>query len=100
MKKHIVIPIIIIGLSLSVIFSSAVNTPRKAEKKLNEEQVTYILKSHNGRVALFENTSSKPEMIFDVFTDSLPTEDQIALKNGIEANSKSDVEKLLEEYLS
>lgn len=70
----------------------------KAPPKIIE--TTYILKNYNGKIAVYESSSEKPIKITDTDISKLPKEDQAQLKLGIKAKSKSELNRLLEDYCS
>lgn len=60
----------------------------------------YILSAYDGRIAVFEDRSSKPIEVFDVYISSLPYSEQNELINGIRASDKSELQRLIEDYTS
>lgn len=63
-----------------------------------DETPTYILKDHNGKIAVFENGSNTPVEILDTDTASLPENDKNALKTGIRAASREELYRLIEDF--
>lgn len=68
--------------------------------KASSHSITYIVKNFNGRVAVFEDSNSTPFRVTDVNIKDLPKDDQILLESGITANSKEQLNSILEDYLS
>ena len=59
-----------------------------------------ILGSWEGYVALFEKGSDEPRQIFPCPVASLPLLDQQALEEGIIVRNETQLQQLLEDYLS
>ena len=62
--------------------------------------LTFILGSHNGYIALWQDGTQEPIKVFPYSVASLPPADQKALENGIHIDNRTDLIKLLEDYLS
>lgn len=60
----------------------------------------YLLRSYDGRLAVFREGSDTPEMIFDVYTRLLPQSDQERLEEGISAPDYETLTRLIEDYIS
>ena len=60
----------------------------------------FILGSHNGYIALWEDGSQEPRQIFPYQVTSLPVADQQALEKGIRLKDAGELLQLLEDYLS
>lgn len=60
----------------------------------------YTLTEYNGKIALYKNGFSMPVEIFDVNINSLPQSDRELIKNGIHAESDSEIQKFIEDYTS
>ena len=60
----------------------------------------FILGSHNGYIALWEEGAAQPRQIFPYAVTSLPPADQQALENGIRLKDAGELMQLLEDYLS
>ena len=61
---------------------------------------TYIISEYNGKIAVFKKSSSEPLFVSDVYVSSLPQADKQMLKNGIEVNTKKELNRLIEDYCS
>ncbi len=61
-------------------------------------QSGYLLTVHNGKLAVFQNGRSEPELLLDVWVDSLPERDITRLKEGIPAESLTEAITLAEDY--
>ena len=91
---------LLIGFSLS-------RVPEKGEAPLKDMKIrqinegkSYILREYNGRLALFIKGNSKPNTIFNVYTDNLPDMDKFKLKDGIEAENREELMQLIEDFTS
>lgn len=79
---------------------------QQAETPVPDEPLTvpdpagYVLRSYNGRLAIFQNGSESPEMIFDVYTRLLPQADRERLESGISAPDYETLARLIEDYTS
>jgi hypothetical protein len=62
--------------------------------------VRYVVRSYEGKIAVFSNQQSSPVDMLDVTVDSLPEADQAALSEGIAAESKEALRRILEDYES
>lgn len=61
---------------------------------------TFLLGSHRGYVALWTGDSQEPAAVFPYRTESLPPQDQQALRRGIPIGSEEELQRLLEDFLS
>lgn len=62
--------------------------------------VRYIMKNHGGRLAVFEVQKDSPSLVFDVYINTLPEYDQMALQEGITVEGEDALSKLIEDYVS
>ena len=60
----------------------------------------FILSVQGGNIALWREGASEPIRVFPYRAEMLPQEDQQRLQNGIRINSKADLIRLVEDYLS
>lgn len=60
----------------------------------------FILGSHEGFIALWEDSRTEPLQVYPYLVSSLPPDDQIRLKEGIHIASEQELAELLEDYLS
>ncbi len=61
---------------------------------------SFLLGIHNGYIALWQDNSPNPTAIFPYRAEYLPPEDYRALQDGIRISSNSQLNHLLEDYLS
>lgn len=60
----------------------------------------YLLRAYEGRIAVFREGSTTPDLIFDVYTRMLPQPDQAALEVGILVQDYEELTRLIEDYIS
>ena len=60
----------------------------------------FLLGISDGRIALWKDGQADPVKVFPYRAETLPLADQQALENGIHLDSKEDLIRLLEDYLS
>lgn len=60
----------------------------------------FLLGSYKGYVALWEDDDPDPKQIFPCPVASLPEADQVSLEQGIRARSETELNILLEDFLS
>lgn len=68
------------------------------EKPEENEASSYILREYNGRLAVFENKEDIPEEILDVSISIFPENDIIKLREGITAESRDELMRLIEDF--
>ncbi len=60
----------------------------------------YLLKDYRGRLAVFHRGAADPDLVFDVYIQSLPDYDRGQLKNGVSAKDYAELVNLIEDYTS
>ena len=103
MNKHIIISVLISVISIMSIITSLnkiSNTENITHLELTTQAEQYILKNHKGKLALFSADSPHPVSTYDIYVNSFPQRDIEALNQGIIIDSKEELQKVLEEYLS
>lgn len=55
---------------------------------------------HNGQLALFESGKTVPDTVLPYRAELFPEADQKALQNGIPFSSESELNRLMEDFLS
>ena len=63
---------------------------------VTEDEKNYEVKEYNGRIGVFEDNSLLYTL--DVYVFTLPKSDQKLLSDGIKADSKEELNEILEEY--
>ena len=60
----------------------------------------FLLGIHNGQIALWRDEDPEPIKVFPYSAQMLPVADRRALEEGIRFESKEDLLRLMEDYLS
>ena len=96
MKKLIV--------ALSTIFCAVLITvsiytflPQNQPEPIAEATVEYTVKDYGGKVAVFENESSEPLVVYEIYTHLLPDNDIELLRRGIKVTSQEQLQTCLED---
>lgn len=93
------IEIFVLALSLSAFASDRTATEITPENH-TVISAQYRLSEYDGRIAVFENDSSMPFEVFDVYVSSLPYNEQVIIRNGLTASTKAQLQQLIEDYTS
>ena len=96
MKKLIIITLSIITLCIAVNF--AVLTAKSDEHQALNANRTYIIKNYEGKVACFEEDSTSPFIITEIYVINLPPLDRQMLEDGIEVVGAKNLSRVLEDY--
>ena len=62
--------------------------------------LSFLLGIHEGKLALWKEGESLPEIVFPCCADFLPEADRQALSKGIPIGSREELASLLEDYVS
>lgn len=74
---------------------------RKSEtKEPPEYDYEYLLKEHEGRIAVYQAGANKPEIILDVLVKHLPDYDRSQMAVGIPVKDYDSLISLIEDYTS
>ena len=65
-----------------------------------EPDYLYIIREHDGRVAVFARGQSTPEMVLDRLVHHLPTYDRLQLREGVPVFTKEELQERIEDYTS
>lgn len=60
----------------------------------------YLLKGHEGKLAVFIIGKEEPELVLDRYLHHLPDVDRLRLEEGIEVAEYADLLRLIEDYTS
>ena len=75
--------------------------PEETEVSVSEEEPEkVVLGVFEGKLALFAGKSPYPNLVYDFFVRNLPKEDQERLSEGIPVSSQSELDSLLEDFMS
>ena len=104
MKKHLINISAIILLGIFLIVSATKKSTNviyydKETTDYQQEEIKYVLKDYNGRIALFYESKEKPIEVYNVFTSSLPETDAQQLEKGI-AVTEDELNKVLSDNIS
>ncbi len=69
-------------------------------QQISEEDYAYILKTYEGRLAVFSKGKAEPEMVFDLYVQYLPAYDQGQLGQGIYIKDYETLVQRIEDYIS
>lgn len=87
----------VLALALALLWMLA---PRRVEP--SPRQPLYVLRDLNGRVARYEpgqDTAQPPDEVYaGVYTNLLPEQDVLALREGIPVYSEEELQRLLEDF--
>ena len=75
------------------------NPPAVSDPTQPAEDGYYIV-DYNGRVSVIRAGEEVPEMIFDIFTRTLPEMDQRQLQEGVYVESYEELTRRVEDYIS
>ena len=76
--------------------------PAKTEISVSEEaeEEKVVLGIFEGKLALFAGKSPYPNVVYDFYVRNLPKEDRDRLSEGISVSSQSELDSLLEDFMS
>lgn len=97
-----------VGIGTLFVYSFNMNhqTQQQAQKNLQgivqeeTEDYAYILRSENGRLAVFVKGNDEAQMVFDAAVRQLPEYDQRQLEQGIYVRDYETLVRLIEDYIS
>ena len=64
----------------------------------SSDEPPYLLKEYDKRIAVFERDKETPLYVSEVYVSELPKADRRLLQNGIPAQSKKELTRLIEDY--
>lgn len=74
--------------------------PEEESASAPEAEYAWLLKEHEGRIAVFAWDKDTPEMVLDVSVRFLPDYDRILLKEGIPVKDSETLFSMIEDYIS
>lgn len=85
-----------------VLFSSTVKPPADDSSSVQTTLTAsrYTLRDYNGMLAVFVDDSSIPLETFPILTASLPAAEAERIRIGIDADTREELQLLLEDYTS
>ncbi len=60
----------------------------------------YLLRAYDGKLAVFTDDLVEPDLVFDVYVQSLPEYDQKELERGVRVEDYQKLTALIEDYIS
>ncbi|MBE6907391.1 BofC C-terminal domain-containing protein [Marasmitruncus massiliensis] len=66
----------------------------------NTSGYPYLLRTYEGKLAVFTTDLVEPDMVFDVYVRTLPAADQKALEKGVRVETYEELTALIEDYIS
>lgn len=75
-------------------------TEEAPTEALPAEETVYWLRESGGRLAVFVGEAAQPELVLEVYLNTLPEADQLALRRGIRVVGYSRLVAALEDYVS
>lgn len=79
---------------------SGIEAPLEEEASEPQQDYLYLIREHEGRIAVFAWGSDTPELIFEKQIKFLPDYDRIQLAEGIPINSVEELNARIEDYIS
>ena len=90
-----------LGLPITAtLMASSSSSSSSSKVQAEEEAERYLIRDYQGRVAVFLEGVEEPEMIFDIYTKTLPELDQQQLTKGIPVEGYQQMTRLVEDYIS
>ncbi len=89
--------VLIVCILLITLPSTAVE-PQSTKQADTSVQTVYLLKEYNGQIGAFAPGETEPFYILETPFSILPAEDQSQLTAGIEAESKEELMRLIEDF--
>ena len=78
----------------------ALAAEKSASEEIPPEEQKMFLGVFEGKLALYIGKSPYPNIVYDFLTRTLPEEDQKRLLSGIEVSSETELQSLLEDFMS
>jgi hypothetical protein len=85
---------------LAPVSESAADIAGEPERELDKPEYMYIIKEHEGRVAVYAAGATEPELVLDVLVRYLPDLDREQMREGVPVNDYEELAALLEDYSS
>ena len=81
----------------------SVLTPSGASEQIVSEDTSnypYLLRTYEGKLAVFTDDLVQPDLVFDVYVRTLPELDQQQLSCGIRVKTYDELTSMIEDYIS
>lgn len=86
---------LVVGMVIILFTTSDIR--RNSEDILVTNNISFVLKDYNGNLALFRGNSDEPYVVLDEKTSFLNEYDRNRVLAGISVNTRSELEKLIED---
>ena len=104
MRNAILLTLIgVIAVSLITPQTPSVLTPSGASEQIVSEDTSnypYLLRTYEGKLAVFTDDLVQPDLVFDVYVRTLPELDQQQLSRGIRVKTYDELTSMIEDYIS
>lgn len=87
-------------LTTDAVRSSVAGAETETASAQSRSQAPYMLGAYQRKIASFQTGRAEPMEVFDIYLDSLPVVNQQELLRGIPAQSKEELQRLIEDYTS
>lgn len=75
-------------------------SPQASESASEPEPYPYLLRTYQGKIAVFTDNLAQPDVVFEVYVRTLPAYDKQLLDKGIRVESFEKLNRLVEDYIS
>lgn len=95
-------------LTVGVVYALPQESPAELSSGGSAENVSsedisgypYLLRSYDGKLAVFTDDLVEPDLVFDVYVRTLPEYDQQQLERGVRVKDYDKLTALIEDYIS
>lgn len=95
--KKLIIALSTIFCAIMIMVSIYTFIPRQQPQAAEDVQTEYTVRDYGGKVAVFENNSSSPLVVYEIYTHLLPENDIELLRRGIKVASREQLQTCLED---
>ena len=95
--KKLIIALSTIFCTILIMVSIYTFLPDRSPISAEETQLQYIVKDYGGKVAVFDDNSNIPLVVYEIYTHLLPENDIELLRRGITVTSQEQLQSCLED---
>ena len=95
--KKLIIALSTIFCTIMIMVSIYTSVPRNQPQPESKTVVEYTVRDYGGKVAVFENDSSTPMVVYEIYTHLLPENDIEMLRRGIKIATREQLQTCLED---
>ena len=95
--KKLIVALSTIFCAILIMVSIYTSMPAKQPYTAEEPVTEYTLRDYGGKVAVFENDSKTPLVVYEIYTHLLPENDIELLRRGIKVSSREQLQSCLED---